>query len=77
MVSGVSCFWCTIDRIAHMQRTYQVVRGQQSAFWSLKSAIQRAEAASEVIPGGTGPVPKLTNGITFQHVCFCTGKSRS
>jgi len=70
VVLGV-LFWRTFLRFAEAQRHYQNVESQQSAFWSMQSAIQRFQEAREA--SGGHRAPSLRDGITLQNVGFSYG----
>jgi ATP-binding cassette subfamily C protein len=51
-----------------VQKQYQKLAQGESAFWSIKEAIEAANNAEELLTGGTPP--QLRRGITFDNVSF-------
>jgi ATP-binding cassette, subfamily C, bacterial len=56
-------------RISLLQSDYQAIANGESAFWSIRQAIESAEAMRETGRGST-PVPALTSGIRVDDVWF-------
>ncbi len=72
MVLLMVLFWRSLLRIGGLQFHFQELARYQSAFWSLHSAVERAEASAED-PGGA-KVPELRRGIEFSDVTFSHGE---
>jgi ATP-binding cassette, subfamily C, bacterial len=68
MVILMVLFWRSLLRIGGLQFHFQELARYQSAFWSLRSAIEQAEASAEH-PGGA-TVPELRRAIEFRNVTF-------
>lgn len=64
-------FWRSVDHVATFQRLYQEIKGYESAFWSINSVINDAEAAAEVSAGGAAPV--FVREITYRNISFSYG----
>jgi ATP-binding cassette subfamily C protein len=56
-----------LNAIGRLQRQYQKMVSNESAYWSLMRTIQRAEGAREA--GGT-QTPEFTHQIRFDRACF-------
>lgn len=54
-----------------MQRRYQQLATQESAYWALRDAIRQARAAAERPPGSAEP--QLNQGLRFERVWFGYG----
>jgi len=54
-----------------IQRRYQQLVAQESAYWALRAAIEEARAAAERNTGSRRPV--LNIGISLQHIHFDYG----
>jgi ATP-binding cassette, subfamily C, bacterial len=67
LVMGVM-FHRIVSRVASMQRIYHNFSVAESAFWSLRSAIESAEKVAEV--SGSRPAPSLQEQIEFRGVSF-------
>jgi ATP-binding cassette, subfamily C, bacterial len=63
--------WRTFGKMRIVQQNYQWLCRMQSAFWSLRSAIDRATAANE--PELNAKSPTLNHAITFRNVSFSYG----
>jgi len=61
--------WRSLARVGNLQTYYQELARNESAFWSLRSAIAKAQAARETEEGSSAP--RLAKEITFRHVTFC------
>ena len=61
-------FWRALTRVNGIQTEYQDLARVESAFWSLKTAINQAAAESEMTTDGEKPL--LRRSITFQDVSF-------
>jgi ATP-binding cassette subfamily C protein len=57
-----------IDRLGRVQKEFQQMVTSESAFWSIRAMIDRAEAAREVASGTA--TPRLERGITLREVSF-------
>ncbi|MEW6298407.1 MAG: ABC transporter ATP-binding protein [Thermodesulfobacteriota bacterium] len=64
----VLLFERTLGSLNKVQKEYQRMAVCESAFWSLRGTIDRAEAERELIRGAGAPV--LRREITFRRVCF-------
>lgn len=60
-----------INQMGKIQKQYQKMVVTESAFWSIKKAIKRAEAACELAPGDLDL--KLDSSIRFDGVTFAYG----
>jgi ATP-binding cassette subfamily C protein len=60
--------------LGKVQKQYQKMVVDESAFWSLQAAIADAQAAQEEL--GSGQVPSLHTGIRFQAVEFSYEQNR-
>lgn len=63
-------FYRTISRMATLQYHQQSIASYESAFWSIRSAIERAEAAEEHTSGREAPALRTgirLAGVTFAH----------
>jgi ATP-binding cassette subfamily C protein len=67
-------FGRTLNSLNKAQREYQAMAVDESAFWSLHTTIDRAEAACEILPGRERPV--LREGISLRKVCLSYGEQR-
>ncbi len=63
--------WRTFGKMRLVQQNYQWLSRMQSAFWSLRKATDRAEAAAELALDAK--TPTLNHGITFGNVNFSYG----
>ncbi len=63
--------WRTFGKMRTVQQNYQWLRRMESAFWSLRSAIDQATAANE--PAVNAKTPTLNHAITFRNVSFSYG----
>jgi ATP-binding cassette, subfamily C, bacterial len=63
--------WRTFGKMRLVQQNYQWLRRMESAFWSLRSAIDQATAANE--PALNAKTPTLNHAITFRNVSFSYG----
>ncbi len=57
-----------LSQLGKIQKQYQKMVVGESAFWSLKDAIEEARHAEEYL--GEGATPNLTTGIRLEHVTF-------
>ncbi len=57
-----------LSQLGKVQKQYQKVALGESAFWSIKSAINEAKTAEEHL--GSGALPKLKRSITFDNITF-------
>ncbi|MGD8673536.1 MAG: ABC transporter ATP-binding protein [Thiogranum sp.] len=57
-----------LAQLGKVQKQYQKVVLGESAFWSMKAAIQQARTAEEHL--GTGAIPSLQHNIKLQNVDF-------
>jgi ATP-binding cassette, subfamily C, bacterial len=64
-------FWRTLSRVGGIQADWLELARVQGAFWSLKSAIDEAQAASETVANGQSP--SLEEGVALRHVTFRYG----
>jgi ATP-binding cassette subfamily C protein len=64
-----------VGRVNSMQSEYQTMAVQESAFWSIKGAIETAEAEHESSPGKRQPTP-LRYGVRLDSVKFSYGDKR-
>jgi ATP-binding cassette subfamily C protein len=67
-------FGQTVQRLGMLQGFYQNVAKSESAYWSLRNAIEKAERAFEIKTGNKAP--KLSNGIYFEDVTFSYGDKK-
>ncbi len=67
-------FYRIVGRATWLQKLYQDIVRDESAFWSLRQLIERSEAARE--PNSTGTQAHLKQGIRFEHVGFLRGDVR-
>jgi ATP-binding cassette subfamily C protein len=72
MILGL-LFWRTTSRINVLQRNYQNTLVYESAFWSLRDVVHKAEDAEET--GGAGRSPTLNQGIRLERVSFAHDNS--
>ncbi len=63
--------WRTFGKMRLVQQNYQWLTRMQSAFWSLRKATDRAQAAAERALNAKRPT--LNFGITFRNVSFSYG----
>lgn len=63
--------WRTFGKMRIVQQNYQWLSRMESAFWSLRSAIDQATAANE--PALNAKTPTLNHAITFRNVSFSYG----
>jgi ATP-binding cassette, subfamily C, bacterial len=61
-------FWRTLSRVGGIQADWQELARLESAYWSLRSSIDEAEAASEVTKNGR--TPTLHSGVALRNVTF-------
>ncbi|MCP4668352.1 MAG: ABC transporter ATP-binding protein [Deltaproteobacteria bacterium] len=64
-------FWRTVGRIGTVQKYYQTIARSESAYWSIKRAIEHAEIAREISDGIKAP--EFNRGIKFNDVSFSYG----
>ncbi len=57
-----------LSQLGKVQKQYQKMVAGESAFWSIKAAIEKARQAEEYL--GEGAMPKLENSIRLDHVTF-------
>ena len=62
----------TLQKVAHVQRYYQIVAVNQQAFFFLRSTIEAAEQARE--PSATGEIPRFASSISLRDVIFSYGQ---
>lgn len=60
-----------INQMGKIQKQYQKMVITESAFWSIRKAIEQAEQASEILDGDLEP--KLESAIRFDRVSFAYG----
>ena len=60
-----------INQMGKIQKQYQKMVITESAFWSIRKAIDQAEQASEILDGDLEP--KLESAIRFDRVSFAYG----
>jgi len=60
-----------LNQLGKVQKTYQKMVMHESAFWSIKNIIEKADEARE-LSAGTKDV-RLVSGIRFEHVTFGYG----
>jgi ATP-binding cassette subfamily C protein len=63
-----------LNQVGKLQKTYQKMVMHESAYWSIKKTIKKAENAREVSSGTRAP--KLEIGIRFKKVTFGYGDNR-
>jgi ATP-binding cassette subfamily C protein len=64
--------WRSLVRVGNLQTYYQELARYESAFRSLRSAIEKAKAAEEKDSGSS--IPLLSDTITFHNVTFSYGE---
>ena len=62
----------TLGHLGKIQKQYQKMVTTESAYWSIRRAIERAEKAREISTGTADP--RLESGIRFDNVSFAYGK---
>ena len=60
-----------LSQLGKIQKQHQKMASRESAFWSIRRAINRAEQAREVSTGTTEP--RLESDIRFENVTFAYG----
>jgi ATP-binding cassette subfamily C protein len=60
-----------LGQMGKIQKQYQKLVTTESAFWSIRHAIEHAVQAREVSAGTAQP--KLESGISFENVSFAYG----
>ena len=71
MILGV-LFLRTVEQIGKIQISYQTTAIAESAYWSIKGAIEELDSLEEVNTGTK--LPKLKREIVFENVCFSYGE---
>jgi ATP-binding cassette, subfamily C, bacterial len=61
-------FYRTATYVGTLQRQLQALVQHESAFWSLRNAIEEARSEAEIL--GSGTTPTLRAALEFQHVSF-------
>lgn len=65
----VFLFYRLMGLLHRVQGHYQMMAAGESAYWSLRSNVERAQAERETV-GGTRKPPELTSGIELRAVSF-------
>lgn len=58
----------TVGRISQFQKFYQMIGGAESAYISIRQAIDEAQATA--LSARAGRAPTLSRGIDFEHIVF-------
>lgn len=61
-------FYRTVGRIGRLQKQFQALSINESAYWSFQNRLEHLKSAKEVIAGKKSP--QLNQGVTFKDVSF-------